>query len=232
MIILALETATSHPSVAVLEDRKTLGAVAFESPFSLTRQLLPVIDRLLGSLDLVVSDVKGLAVSVGPGTFTGLRVGLATMSALRLALKVPLVGASTLEGLAWNVPHTALPILSTVHIKPGTLYFGFYAWQGEEIVSLGDERMGTVAEAIELVNARTLVVGDGWSRNQDLFSHLNGNRLSPMENESSSISAPGIGLAGYFLLQRNQMLPEEFSPRYLQVSYAESQSARKGERHR
>jgi tRNA threonylcarbamoyladenosine biosynthesis protein TsaB len=232
MITLALDTATSHPSVAVLEDRKLLADEAFESPFSLTRHLLPVMDRLLGSLKLAVSDLNGLAVSIGPGSFTGLRVGLATMSALRLALKIPLVGVSTLEGLAWNVPPTALPILSTVYIKPGTLYFGHYIWQGEEIVCLGDERMGTVPEALERVHARTLVVGDGWSRNLDLFSQLNGNLVSPKDNQTSSISAPGIGLAGYFLLQRGRVLPEEFSPRYLQLSYAESHPARKEEEHR
>ena len=117
MIFLALESATSHPSVAIFENQKLLGFLECDSSRSLTPQIIPTIHQLLASVSLTVSDLQGLAISIGPGTFTGLRVGLATMTAFRFALGIPLVGVSTLEGLAWNLPQSELPILSTVSIR-------------------------------------------------------------------------------------------------------------------
>ncbi|MFZ1748366.1 MAG: tRNA (adenosine(37)-N6)-threonylcarbamoyltransferase complex dimerization subunit type 1 TsaB, partial [Nitrospirales bacterium] len=108
MLFLALESATSHQSVAVFRDQQLLASLACESGQPLTPQLIPTIDRLLSSVSLQLSNLEGLVVSIGPGTFTGLRVGLATMTAFRLALQIPLVGVSTLEGLAWNHSVTEL----------------------------------------------------------------------------------------------------------------------------
>ena len=226
MVLLAVETGTSEPSVAVLKDRTLLASALCQPGQSLTSQLLPIIDRLLVSMRLSVSDIQALAVSIGPGSFTGLRVGLATMSALRLALQIPLVGVSTLEGLAWNAAPTSLPIFSTVYVKPGSLYWGMYCWGGEAIIRKGDEVMGTVEEAIqslrgENLSGEILFVGDGWSRNRNLGLWSEMPDLSPAL-EQGSISAQGIGLAGLELLERGQVLPEGSSPHYLQLSYAET----------
>jgi len=226
MVLLAVETGTSEPSVAVFKDRRLLASALCQPGQSLTSQLLPIIDRVLVSVGISVSDLQALAVSIGPGSFTGLRVGLATMSALRLALQIPLVGASTLEGLAWNAVPTSLPIFSTVYVKPGFLYWAIYSWEGQTLIRKGDEIMGTVEEAVQSLrrgnlSGEIMFVGDGWSRNRKLglWSDMPG--LSPAL-EQDSISAQGVGLAGLVLLERGQVLPEGSSPHYLQPSYAET----------
>ncbi|MGD9852228.1 MAG: tRNA (adenosine(37)-N6)-threonylcarbamoyltransferase complex dimerization subunit type 1 TsaB [Nitrospirales bacterium] len=221
MVILALETGTSSPSVGVLKDRTLLVSAVCQPGQSLTSQLLPTIDRLLVSAGMLISDCQGLAVSIGPGSFTGLRVGLATMSALRLALQIPLVGVSTLEGLAWNQVPTTLPIFSTVYIKPGSLYWGIYQWADETMTLRGDEAMGTVADSLQYLKGDHMVVGDGWSRNRELFGLDQGGLIPPSQGQESP-SAQGIGLAGFGLLERGQWLPEGTSPHYLQPSYAEA----------
>ena len=220
MVLLAVDTATSSPSVAIFKDRTLLDSAVCQSGQSLTSQLLPTIDRLLVSVGIQVSDLQGLAVSLGPGSFTGLRVGLATMSALRLALHIPLAGVSTLEGLAWNVKPSPLRIFSTVFIKPGSLYWGIYEWVNGTMVRRGDEAMGTVTEVLQSLDGEFLVVGDGWSRNQELFAS-SGAPVSFTASEPFGATAQGIGLAGLELLERGQLLPAGSTPHYLQLSYAE-----------
>lgn len=220
MIVLAIETATSRQSVAIFQDQALLGYVECDPNRSLTPQLIPAIHQLLEDVSVKVTGLGGLAVSIGPGTFTGLRVGLATMTAFRQALEIPLVGVSTLEGLAWNLPHADLPIVSTVAIRPGMVYWGLFRWQQGHLVCLKPEQVGNVSEVCAGLSEPTLALGDGWIRNKESLDPPN---RSIIEGPSEAIwpSAKGIGRAGRALLEQGQFLPEGCSPRYIQSSYAE-----------
>ncbi len=220
MIILALETATSHQSVAVCHDQELLGYLECEVEGSLTQQLIPTIHGLLSSVSLQVSDLEGLAVSIGPGSFTGLRVALATMTAFRLALSIPLVGVSTLEGLAWNLPESEHPILSTVLIRSGQVYWGLFRWENHQVVSVGTEQIGELSEVCAAVAEPTWIVGDGWVHNQECL-HQNCFPLIEAPANARWPSAKGIALAGRVLLENGEFLPEGCSPHYIQPSYAE-----------
>ena len=220
MIILALETATSHQSVAIFKDQDLLAYLECESGKSLTPQIIPTIDHLLTSVSLRVSDLEGLAVSMGPGTFTGLRVGLATMTAFRLALNIPLVGVSTLEGQVWNQPVSDLPVLSTVSIRPGMVYWGLFRWENQQVVCLTEAKIGEFREVCGAVSEPTIVLGDGWEQNQAVFP-LQGYPLLKAPESGSWPSAKGIGLAGRVLLAKGAFLPQGCTPQYIQPSYAE-----------
>ena len=172
MILLAIETATSRPSMAVLNDQELLGYLECETSGSLTPQIIPAIDQLLCEASLDITDLEALAVSIGPGTFTGLRVGLATMTAFRLTLGIPLVGVPTLEGLAWNLPNSDVPILSTVSIRADMVYWGLFQWQQDQLVCLQSEQMGTFSDVCAGLTEPTVVLGDGLARSlYSLDSH-------------------------------------------------------------
>jgi tRNA threonylcarbamoyladenosine biosynthesis protein TsaB len=220
MIILALETATSRQSVAVFNDQHLLGDLECASGQPLTPQLIPTINRLLTSVSLRVSDLEGLAVSMGPGGFTGLRVGLATITALRLALNIPLVGVPTLEGLAWNHPCPDLPLLSTVSIRPGMVYWGIFRWENDQVVCLKEPQIGDFFTVCESVFEPTLVLGDGWVQNRDALPFNSGLLI---EGPATALwpSAKGIGRAGRVLLKNGAFLPQGSTPQYIQPSYAE-----------
>jgi tRNA threonylcarbamoyladenosine biosynthesis protein TsaB len=220
MNILALETATSHQSVAVFNDQHLLAYLECEPERPLTPQLILTIDRLLTSVSLKVDDLEGLAVSMGPGTFTGLRVGLATMTAFRLALKIPLVGVSTLEGLVWNQPGLDLPVLSTVSIRPGMVYWGLFRWEDQQVVCLKEAQIGDITKVCEAVSEPTIVLGDGWMQNRNALSSKTF-PLIEIPGTTSWPSAKGIGLAGRVLLERGMFLPPGSTPQYIQPSYAE-----------
>jgi len=219
MIFLAIETATSRQSLAIFQDQALLGYVECEGHRSLTPQLIPAIHELLEKVSLNVANLQGLVLSIGPGTFTGLRVGLATMTAFRLALGIPLVGVSTLEGLAWNLPQADLPIVSTVAIRPGMVYWGLFRWQQESLVCLKPDQIGNISEVCASLSEPTIVLGDGWIRHKESLDQSN---RSIVEGPSEAIwpSAKGIGRAGRVLLEQGQCLAEGCSPRYIQPSYA------------
>ncbi len=219
MIFLALETATSHQSIAIFHDEELLGYTECDSSRSLPPQIIPQIHQLLEETSLSVAMLEGLAVSIGPGTFTGLRVGLATMTAFRLALGVPLVGVSTLEGLAWNLSNSDLPIISTVAIRGDLVYWGKFRWQRGKIVCLASDRIGKLPEICANLSEPTCILGDGWIRNTE---SLQGQALV-IEGPSEAIwpSAKAIGRAGRVLLEKGEFLVEGCSPRYVQPSYAE-----------
>ncbi len=219
MIFLALESATSHSSVAIFEDQKLLGFLECDSCRSLTPQIIPTIDHLLASISLTMADLQGLAISIGPGTFTGLRVGLATMTAFRFALGIPLVGVSTLEGLAWNLPNSDLPILSTVSIRPDIVYWGLFRWQDDQLVCTETDQIGNLSNVCAGLPEPTVVLGDGWVRNQERLQCLSSVVVAGPA-DAMWPSAKGIGPAGLKLLENGDFLPESCVPRYIQPSYA------------
>lgn len=221
MIILALETATSHQSVAVFNDQQLLACLEFESGRPLTPQIIPTIDRLLTSVSLRMLDLEGLAISMGPGTFTGLRVGLSTMTAFRLALNIPMVGVSTLEGLVWNHPYSDLPLLSTVSIRPGMVYWGLFRWEDQQqVVCLQEAQIGDITKVCGAVSEPTILLGDGWMQNRNSFPST-GFPFIEVPAATSWPSAQGIGRAGRVLLGRGTFLPQGCTPHYIQPSYAE-----------
>ncbi|NMM47260.1 tRNA (adenosine(37)-N6)-threonylcarbamoyltransferase complex dimerization subunit type 1 TsaB [Marinigracilibium pacificum] len=100
MIILALETATSICSVAVLEDDKVLGKIDLNIERAHSSKLATAIDELLKLLDLAIVDLSAVAVSKGPGSYTGLRIGVSTAKGICYGNNIPLIGVETLEGMA------------------------------------------------------------------------------------------------------------------------------------
>jgi tRNA threonylcarbamoyladenosine biosynthesis protein TsaB len=220
MLILALETATSHQSVAVLDDQHLLGFLEYEPRQSLTPQIIPAIDCLLTSVSLRMADLEGLAVSIGPGTFTGLRVGLSTMTGFRLALNIPLVGVSTLEGLVWNQPPTDRCVLSTIGIRSGMAYWGLFSWMDEHVICLKEGQTGDIAKICAAVSEPTALMGEGWRQKWTSFPY-NEFPLIHIPPPAVGPSAKGIGLAGERLLAKGVNLPEGSTPDYIQPCYAE-----------
>lgn len=103
MKVLAIDTSTLVSSVAVLEDNVVLGELNLNQDMSHSENLIPMIDIVLKNIGLDIEDIDLFAVAVGPGSFTGLRIGIATVKSFAQTLKKPIVGVSTLEGLSYSL---------------------------------------------------------------------------------------------------------------------------------
>ena len=117
MKILAVDTATAWQSVALLENEALLALEEQEARGSHSRLLLPAIRRLFARTGLSLTRLDGLAVSIGPGSFTGLRVGLATLLGFRTISGLPLAAVPTLEGMAWNFRGTDISLCPIVNSR-------------------------------------------------------------------------------------------------------------------
>jgi tRNA threonylcarbamoyladenosine biosynthesis protein TsaB len=143
---LALDTSTLTLSLAVVGPGPSLRALETHPPPRKLSEMLPgVLVEMLARQGLGLEDVTEYAVGLGPGSFTGLRIGLATVKAIAYAHRRPVGGASSLAALALEGPEE-VPLVSAVVARKGELYVGFYRRRGETLTSLGAEEAWTPAQ--------------------------------------------------------------------------------------
>src|SRR5215468_481641 len=130
MKLLAVESATLSGGAALLDDDRLLGEITLNIAITHSERLLAAVDRLVADCGLVPADLDGLAVSVGPGSFTGLRVGLATVKGLAMALDLPVAPVPTLDALAARLPFADAPVCPILDARKGEVYLSQYRWDG------------------------------------------------------------------------------------------------------
>ncbi|MGB9791460.1 MAG: tRNA (adenosine(37)-N6)-threonylcarbamoyltransferase complex dimerization subunit type 1 TsaB [Thermacetogeniaceae bacterium] len=138
MRVLGIETSTQVVSVAICEEQRLLGEVSFNAKQEHMQRLIPMIDSILRGCGMEIADVDAFAVSVGPGSFTSLRVGLATAKAFAHALFKPLVGVPTLDALAWELRGNADLVCTLLEARRDEVYACFYISTDEGMRRLSD----------------------------------------------------------------------------------------------
>ena len=126
MKILGIETSMYAGSIAVSEDEKVLGEYYFNTGPSHSEKLMPSIQWLLKELSIDKTGLEAVAVSLGPGSFTSLRIGLASAKGLSYALGIPIIGISTLELMANNVPFAPFRICPLIDARRGEVFAAFF----------------------------------------------------------------------------------------------------------
>ena len=148
MSILAIDTASSVSSVAVASEGKLRAEVTVEAGRTHSETLLSHIEGALSFAGVERSALTGVAVSIGPGSFTGLRIGLATAKAIAYGLDIPLVGVSTLAALALAFPVPGIHTLALMDAQKGNAYAGLYEWRDGSLHEVRPVRVAPLAEAI------------------------------------------------------------------------------------
>lgn len=161
-LLLAIDTATSAGSVAVSAGDSILALRTFQAPREHSRRLFPEIDRALGDAGGQRGQIGAVAVTIGPGSFTGLRIGLSAAKGLCMALEAPLVGLSTLEVLAARVPWCRLPVCVALAARREEVYTAAFDTSRGRPRPLSPERVADRAELMAEWNGRdVLFTGDG-----------------------------------------------------------------------
>ncbi|NJC86963.1 MAG: tRNA (adenosine(37)-N6)-threonylcarbamoyltransferase complex dimerization subunit type 1 TsaB [Desulfuromonas sp.] len=161
MKLLTIQTATPAGSVALSDGNRLLGELFLDVRRPHGEWLLGAVDRLLGAAGMTVNDLDGFGVTIGPGSFTGLRVGLATIKGLALATGKPVAGVSTLQTLAMQAPHAALPVCALLDARKKEVYAGIYHSAGGRLHPLTAERVLPPEQLLAECVEETLFVGDG-----------------------------------------------------------------------
>lgn len=132
-MILALETSSKVSSVAIAEDNRLLAEITTESKLTHSKTLIPHIEKVLKLANKEKSDMEKIAVSIGPGSFTGLRIGLAAAKAIAYALNIPLYGVPTLKSLAYHFLTPNLKIVATMDAQKNAAYRESYEFIGGDL---------------------------------------------------------------------------------------------------
>lgn len=179
MNVLGLDTSTMMATCAVINEERILGEFSLNQDMTHSEKLMPMIKEVLDNLNMKVDDIDLFAVAVGPGSFTGLRIGAATMKSFAHLFDKPIVGVSSLEALAYNLPYNEI-VVPMIDARRNRVYTGIYTWEDGVLKELLAQ---DVLEIDELLNRlkefETVVVnGNGTLLHRDLIKETLGKRVN------------------------------------------------------
>lgn len=237
MRIIGIDSSTTAGGVALFEDGAVVADYTLELTATHSERLLPALDRVMADAEWDKQSVSGIAVAMGPGSFTGLRIGIATAKALAYAWNVPVIGVSTLEALAWQVGWTGRIVCPMIDARRGTVYTQFFrayispsetAGHTINVEPLDAPSQRKVAEVVESIRSMefpepVVVVGDGVQKNRALLDAALASGQIVIPNSFAAVlhAAAVAELGAKYLMAGYQDDPMQLVPLYLRKSEAE-----------
>ncbi len=214
MLVLGIESATPVASVALVNEKGVVGELTLNVGLTHSQQLLPMIDELLKQTRHTLKEVEGLGISTGPGSFTGLRIGMATAKGLAQGRGLPLAGVETLEAMAWQHQNQEGYFSPMQNARRQQVYTALYQWSKEGRLEVLEPAQAATPEqwALKLqeqVQKPIYLLGDGALAFREQWQDLLGDR--------ARILPAYLGLArGCYvaLAARQRLLSGEIPPFY------------------
>lgn len=229
MKIISLDSSTECASCAVLEDERVLGEISFNYKKVHSVILMPMIEYLLKTLDLTIKSIDGFVVSKGPGSFTGLRIGAATIKGLSHGTGKPFIGVSSLEALAYNMAYSKGIICPVLDALRNNVYCGIYEFDNENIVLKSNPALMSIDNFIDIIKAQSkdnkgtpvCFAGDAVPKFKDkISSNLENVFFAPPNLNFANASS--LGVLGMRMLKKGiHDNLYSFCPDYLRKSQAE-----------
>ena len=163
MLTLAIDTATKVCSIALCREQEVLAEYTINMGMTHSEGLLPQIEQLLNRCKVEKNSIELLAVSMGPGSFTGLRIGLATAEAMAYSWHCCLHGVDTLEALAYNIPLEGILLSPVLDAQKGNYYQALYKWETGQLVKLSPVEVVSKDRLLEKIKEQqmpTLLLGE------------------------------------------------------------------------
>lgn len=164
MKILALETSAKSVSAAVVEDGAVRASCFSCTGLTHSRTLMPMVEAMLKNAEMTLEQMDVVAVAAGPGSFTGLRIGVSAAKGLAWAADKPCIGVSTLEAMAQNLAHVDALLVCAMDARRNQVYNALFEAKGGVLTRLTDDRaiaVGELAEELRGETRRMIVLGDG-----------------------------------------------------------------------
>ena len=220
MLILAFESSAKSASVALVKDGELLSQYSQCSALTHSRTLLPMAEDMLKNAEIKLSEVDLIAVAHGPGSFTGIRIGVSTVKGLSWAADKPCVGVSTLEAMAWHGLMAGGYVCPVMDARRQQVYNALFKIEDGKPQRITDDRpiaLAQLADEVRSLDAPVLLVGDGAALTERFFrEHSVPCRIAP-ENLRWQ-SAWGVAMAAS---DKQPGTSETLLPVYLRLSQAE-----------
>jgi tRNA threonylcarbamoyladenosine biosynthesis protein TsaB len=197
MYILGIETSTTTGSVAVVSEDSVIAQYSLNIEVTHSERLMSTVDRVLKDTGLNVAELGGFAVAIGPGSFTGLRIGLAAVKGLALVTGKPVAAVPTLKALAWNVPYSAATVCPLLDARKKEVYAATYRFEGAGMVQVMAEAVISLSLLSGRITGTTLFTGEASHLFREDIVKLFGDRalFAPVASLlPSAATVAGIGL--------------------------------------
>jgi tRNA threonylcarbamoyladenosine biosynthesis protein TsaB len=232
MLILAVETSTFTGSVALVEGAmegeaspslRVIGETTLQVSETHSSRLMPTIDRLLRETSLPVQKVQGIAVGLGPGSFTGLRIAVSTVKGLAFALRVPVAGVPTLDALANNIRYASTQVCPVLDARKKEVYAALFRGDGEgHLKKISEDWVLGPEDLCSRISEATVLVGNGTEVYAEIFRRRLGSRALFAPPELSFPRAANVARLALPAFQRGEKLDLfTFTPIYVRRSEAE-----------
>ena len=225
MKILCIDTSSKLCSVAIIEDKELIKKIELNNGLTHSESLMPNIKNVFEDTKLTINDIDLIVCDIGPGSFTGIRIGIATAKAFSDSLNIPTIGINSLECLALNIKKSGI-ICSIIDCKNNNCYFALYKFENDKYVVLNSPEATSIDNLIELLktnysNESIYFVGDGSIIYEDQLKNI----LKNCEFDttiSNDVDIYNLGIAG---LERylNLKKGENILPLYLKKPQAQRQ---------
>lgn len=223
MKILAIETSTLMGSVAIMEERGLIAEYCLNIKTTHSERLMKTIDTILKDLSLTIKDIDGYAVSIGPGSFTGLRIGLGTIKGLAFVTNKPVKAIATLDALAYNIPFSKYHICPMLDARKKEVYTSLYCYkENGELLKLIDDSVIRPEIFLKDIKAPTVFLGEGAGIYRGLIKEIlrDNAHFAPLAKQlPSAANIAELGLKA--ILSGRKEDPEKLVPKYIRKSEAE-----------
>ena len=185
MKILGIDTSSMAASVAVIEDNKLICEYKIKTKKTHSQKLMPMIENMLGLSDLNVREIDAIAVCEGPGSFTGLRIGMATAKAIAHVNDIPVIGVNSLEALAANMNLCDKKICSILDAQRNQVYTGRYQYEGTKLVEIkeiGIQQIDELLEELAQSGEQWILVGEAVYKYEDKIREISNIEIPAASN--------------------------------------------------
>ena len=221
-LILTISTATPTGSVALTRGEELIAELVLKPSGAHSDFLIPVIHELLTRSGVVIEEIDAFAAVVGPGAFTGLRVGVSTVKGLAQATGKPTLAVSSLQALAMQVPNTDFPVCAMLDARKGEVYAGVFQWRRGFPESILNEVVASPEMVLESINGNTVFIGDGCRAYQSLIVRRCAEQAHFVPWASNPLRASTAAMLAHESYCNGEGLsPLELHPVYLRLSEAE-----------
>lgn len=222
MLILALDSSAAPASAALLEDGKILSEFYINTKQTHSQTLMPMVESVLKLTNKTLDDVTCMAVSAGPGSFTGVRIGVSCVKGLSMTRNIPCAGVSTLRAMAENARQLTGIVCAVMDARCGQVYNALFRAEGGTLTRLCDDRALPIAELLEECKTFTekiYLVGDGAELCYKTFAAIRAELLQPQLRFQR---ASGVAVAAQEMVENGQTVtPDALMPIYLRLPQAE-----------
>ena len=218
MKILAVDTSSFPASAAIAEDNVILGEYVIRNKKKHSQNLMAMVERLFDDLDMDISEIDMFAVTVGPGSFTGLRIGISTVRAFAQAAGKPVVGINTLEALAYNFAGSDAIVIPMLDARRDEVFTAAYSFSGNEESELLAPTVMTIDEISGLFSdGNVIYTGDGMLKHR---AEITGDNIVFAPAHLSEVRAAAVAALAFAKSDR-AVNYNMITPLYLRKSQAE-----------